>query len=140
MGFVFQDYALLPELNALENVALPMMMNGDSKKKANEMAMKALKRIGLEDKKNNLPSQLSGGQQQRVSIARAIAHNPRVLFADEPTANLDSENSKVVIEAFLDLFKGGQTIVMVTHEDEYARRAKRVLTLRDGQIVSDKKQ
>ncbi len=140
MGFVFQDYALLPELNALENVALPMMMNGDSKKQANEMAMKALKRIGLEDKKNNLPSQLSGGQQQRVSIARAIAHKPRVLFADEPTANLDSENSKVVMEAFLDLYKGGQTIVMVTHEDEYARQSKRIILLKDGQIVSDKKQ
>ncbi len=140
MGFVFQDYALLPELTALENVALPMFMQGLSRREANKLAIVALERIGLVEKKNNLPSQLSGGQQQRVSIARAIAHNPKVLFADEPTANLDSTNSSVVMEAFLDLHKSGQTIVMVTHEDEYARQAKRIITLRDGNIVSDQRQ
>ena len=139
MGYVFQDYALLPELTALENVALPMLMQGNSKKEAERKAALALERIGLQDKQKNLPSQLSGGQQQRVSIARAIAHNPRVLFADEPTANLDSENSRLVMQAFLDLHKSGQTIVMVTHEDEYARMAKRIVKLKDGVIVEDKR-
>lgn len=137
MGYVFQDYALLPELTALENVALPMLMQGDSKRMAEKKAIAALERVGLGDREKNLPSQLSGGQQQRVSIARAIAHHPRVLFADEPTANLDSANSRLVMQAFLDLHAEGQTIVMVTHEDEYARMAKRVITLRDGQMVED---
>lgn len=139
MGFVFQDYALLPELTARENVALPMLMQGMAKITALEKAEKALVRIGLEDKKYNLPSQLSGGQQQRVSIARAIAHDPHVLFADEPTANLDTANGKVVMDAFLGLYKGGQTIVMVTHEEEYAQHAHRVISLRDGEIVGDQR-
>jgi putative ABC transport system ATP-binding protein len=140
-GYVFQDYALLPELTAVENVSLPLLMQGLSKKEALERAAKTLQRIGLGDKLGNLPSQLSGGQQQRVSIARAMAHEPKVLFADEPTANLDSENAQVVLEAFLDLYhKERQTIVMVTHEEEYAKKAHRVITLRDGVIVSDKRQ
>jgi putative ABC transport system ATP-binding protein len=137
MGFVFQDYALLPELTALENVALPILMQGASKREAEAKAFTALTRVGLADRKNNLPSQLSGGQQQRVSIARAIAHDPRVLFADEPTANLDSASSKIVIESFLDLHKEGQTIIMVTHEMEYAELAKRVVELKDGVVVRD---
>lgn len=139
MGFVFQDYALLPELTSLENVALPMIMQGMSKLAAYKKALEALERIGLGDKKENLPSQLSGGQQQRVSIARAIGHHPHILFADEPTANLDTMNSHVVLDAFLKLHEEGQTIVMVTHENEYARRAKRVMTLKDGSIVSDER-
>lgn len=139
MGFVFQDYALLPELTALENVALPILMQGASKREAEAKAFNALTRVGLADRKNNLPSQLSGGQQQRVSIARAIAHDPRVLFADEPTANLDSASSKIVIESFLDLHKEGQTIIMVTHEMEYAELAKRVVELKDGVVVKDRK-
>lgn len=137
MGFVFQDYALLPELTALENVALPILMQGLPKKIALTKAAAALRRIGLQDKEINLPSQLSGGQQQRVSIARAIAHNPHVLFADEPTANLDSANGQIVIEAFQELNQSGQTIVMVTHEEEYARHTHRVISLRDGVVVSD---
>jgi putative ABC transport system ATP-binding protein len=139
MGYVFQDYALLPELNVTENVALPILMQGETKAVAFDKARKALGRVGLLDKERNLPSQLSGGQQQRVSIARAIAHNPHVLFADEPTANLDTVNGLLVMDAFEDLHASGQTIVMVTHEEEYARRARRVITLKDGAILSDKK-
>lgn len=138
MGFVFQDYALLPELTAIENVALPLLMQGYSKREAEEKARVALTKIGLADKEPNLPSQLSGGQQQRVSIARAIAHEPEVLFADEPTANLDSMNAEHVIEAFIDLHNQGQTIVMVTHEDQYAAKSKRIISMKDGVIVSDK--
>lgn len=98
---------------------------------------KALEKVGLLDRMNNLPSQLSGGQQQRVAIARAISHDPKIIFADEPTANLDSETSHQVMQVFLDLNKEGQTIVMVTHEDEYAKLAHRTISLADGKIVSD---
>jgi putative ABC transport system ATP-binding protein len=116
-------------------------MQGFSKEVALGKAKRALERIGLADRLHNLPSQLSGGQQQRVSIARAIAHEPRILFADEPTANLDSQNSRRVLEAFLDLHQNdGQTIVMVTHEEEYAKKAHRVITLKDGEVVSDTRQ
>jgi len=139
LGYVFQDYALLPELTALENVGLPMIMQGMTKKQAYEKAKKALARIGLAEKLQNLPSQLSGGQQQRVSIARAIAHDPHILFADEPTANLDSASSQMVMESFLELHKEGQTIIMVTHEEEYAKKAGRIIALKDGDIVRDEK-
>lgn len=139
LGYVFQDYALLPELSALENVALLMLMQGMSKEQAYKQASDALERVGIADKARNLPSQLSGGQQQRVSIARAIAHKPHILFADEPTANLDSENGRLVMQAFSDLHKQGQTILMITHEDEYASYAERVIALKDGIIVSDQK-
>jgi putative ABC transport system ATP-binding protein len=138
MGFVFQDYALLPELTAVENVALTLLMQGYSKQTAYRKAIEALKKLDLDDKQNNLPSQLSGGQQQRVSIARSIAHEPEVVFADEPTANLDSVNSLHVLEAFIELHKTGQTIVMVTHEKHYAEMAKRIISMEDGAIVSDK--
>lgn len=141
LGYVFQDYALLPELSAIENVALPMLMQGFPRKKALHNATKALERIGLGDKFRNLPSQLSGGQQQRVSIARAIAHSPKILFADEPTANLDSASARIVMDAFIDLHKNDQqTIVMVTHEEEYAKKARRVISLKDGEILSDEQQ
>src|SRR3989344_3497499 len=111
LGYVFQDYALLPELSALDNVALPMLMQGVAKSEAHDRALTALRRIGLDDKHKNLPSQLSGGQQQRVAIARAIAHNPHTLFADEPTANLDSANGRIVMDAFRNLHaRDGQTI------------------------------
>ncbi len=135
-GYVFQDYALLPELTALENVELPLLMENVKNKEANELATKALVMVGLGERLTNLPSQLSGGEQQRVSIARAIAHNPDILFADEPTANLDSESSKTVMNIFKELHKQGQTIIMVTHEEEYGRLADRIVRLDDGQIVN----
>ncbi|MEK7604326.1 MAG: ABC transporter ATP-binding protein [Patescibacteria group bacterium] len=138
-GYVFQDYALLPELTALENVALPLYMQGVSRVEAETKAQTALERVGLGTRLGNLPSQLSGGEQQRVSISRAIAHTPDVLFADEPTANLDRESSALVMDFFADLHKSGQTIIMVTHEEEYALFAERVVKLDDGQIVSDQK-
>ncbi|MCX6717712.1 MAG: ABC transporter ATP-binding protein [Candidatus Taylorbacteria bacterium] len=135
LGFVFQDYALIPELNSIENVMLPLLMQGVDKKEAEKRAVVALEKVGLGDKLINLPSQLSGGQQQRVSIARAIGHNPKIIFADEPTANLDTETAKTVLEVFQELSKEGQTIVMVTHEKEYALVAHRVITLADGVIT-----
>ena len=138
LGYIFQDYAILPSLTTLENTILPLLMQGFSSKVATAKAKKALDRVGLLDRMNNLPSQLSGGQQQRVSIARAIAHAPKVIFADEPTANLDSETSEQVIRTFIDLNKEGQTIVMVTHEPEYAKLAHRTITMADGVITSDK--
>lgn len=139
LGYVFQDYALLPELTALENVAIPLLMQGKSRKEAYEQATEALTAVGLENRLPNLPSMLSGGQQQRVSIARAIAHRPRILFADEPTANLDNESSLRVMDIFDELHKRGQTIIMVTHEEEYARRSEKIVKLDDGKIVSEHK-
>jgi putative ABC transport system ATP-binding protein len=137
LGYVFQDYALLPELSALENVLIPLLMQGVAPAEAEKEAVLSLERIGLGERLHHIPSELSGGQQQRVSIARAIAHKPKIIFADEPTANLDSESSKVVLNNFLALNKEGQTIVMVTHEPEYARLADRIITLADGVISSD---
>ena len=134
LGYVFQDYALVPELSAIENVAVPILMQGYKKMEGFEIAKKALERIGMGERLHNLPSQLSGGEQQRVSIARAIAHDPKIIFADEPTANLDSETAKTVLDAFLDLNRQGQTIVMVTHEPEYARLTHKVFKLNDGII------
>ena len=140
LGYVIQDYDLLPELTALENVILPILMQGVSQAEATPQGMKALERIGLGARMGNRPSQLSGGEQQRVSIARAIVHSPQVLFADEPTANLDSASGNLVMDAFADLHKkDGQTIIMITHEEEYAARAERIIFLKDGQIVSDEK-
>ncbi len=139
LGYIFQDYALIPELTAVENVMIPLMMQGLDAKEAETKATRSLERIGLGDRLGNLPSQLSGGQQQRVSIARAIAHEPKVIFADEPTANLDSETSKVVLQNFIELNKEGQTIIMVTHEPEFAEMTHRIITLSDGQIVGDTK-
>ncbi len=139
LGYVFQDYAIIPSLTALENVALPLLATGLPRPAAFGKAQVALEKIGLGHRLHNLPSQLSGGEQQRVSIARAIGHEPKIIFADEPTANLDSETSRVVLKAFLDLHREGQTIIMVTHEEEYATLAHRRLILSDGQIVEERK-
>lgn len=135
LGYVFQDYALLPDLTSTENVVLPLLMQEIPKNEAYRIAESALSRVGLSNKFNNLPGKLSGGEQQRVSIARAIAHEPSILFADEPTANLDNESSLMIIEIFKELHKNGQTIVMVTHEEEYAKVADRIIYLSDGLIV-----
>lgn len=137
-GYVFQDYALLPELTALENVVLPLLMERMDPREARKKAETALVRVGLGHRLHNLPGQLSGGEQQRVSIARAIAERPAILFADEPTANLDRESSAVIMSLFEELHREGQTIVMVTHEDEYAALAERIIYLDDGKIVSEK--
>lgn len=138
-GYVFQDYALLPELNALENVALPLMMQAKGKARAYKEAEKALRKVGLGHRLGNLPSQLSGGEQQRVSIARSIAHVPEVLFADEPTANLDNESSKTVLALFKALHADGQTLIMVTHEETFAEEAERIVFIDDGQVVRERK-
>lgn len=137
LGYVFQDYALVPELTALENTVIPLLMQGLEKKEAYNKAKNALDRIGLGKRLDNLPNQLSGGEQQRVSIARAIAHDPKIIFADEPTANLDSETADVVIKTFLELNSQGQTIIMVTHEPEYAVLTKRAIKIGDGKILED---
>lgn len=139
LGYIFQDYALLPELTATENVILPLLMLGQDKSEAIKSAQKTLTKLGLGDRVDNLPSQLSGGEQQRVSIARSIAQNPKILFADEPTANLDTTTSQEVLDILTELNDAGQTIVMITHEIEYADLAKRKITLSDGKIISDKK-
>lgn len=126
LGYVFQDYALLPELTASENVYISLMMQGKSKAEYESAAAKILEAVGLGDRLSQLPAKMSGGQQQRVSIARALAHNPVILFADEPCANLDSKNSKEVLDLFKKFNKElGQTIVMVTHEDWHAEYTDR---------------
>ena len=137
LGYVFQDYALIPELTAAENVMIPLLMKGFSKVEARAISAKMLERIGLSHRMDNKPSALSGGEQQRVSIARATAHDPKILFADEPTANLDTASGQSIIELFKDLHKKGQTIVMVTHEEEYAKYCDRIVYLEDGKITRE---
>lgn len=136
LGYVFQDYALIPDLSALENVALPLLMLNYPKKKAYEIALEALSKVGLVNQLHHLPSQLSGGEQQRASIARAISHKPEILFADEPTANLDNESSKNIMEIFLSLHNEGQTIIMVTHEEPYGKMTEKIIRLDDGKIIN----
>ena len=137
LGYIFQDYAILPMLTAKENVMLPLLMQGVKENIAQEKAKEALLKVDLQDRIDHLPSQLSGGQQQRVSIARAIVHNPKILFADEPTANLDTESSETILKIFLNLHKQGQTIIMATHEMDYAKLAQRNIELRNGIIIRD---
>ena len=136
-GYVFQDYALLPELTTLENVALPLLMQNMDKKTAYEKAKVSLTKVRLDHRLKNLPSQLSGGEQQKVSIARAIANQPKILFADEPTANLDNESSTIVMDIFNQLHNEGQTIVMVTHEEQYAKMTEKIVKIDDGKVVSE---
>ena len=140
IGFVFQNFNLLPRVSALDNVALPLAYARVPRKERLRRAQEALERVGLAEKLRNTPSQLSGGQQQRVAIARALVTRPQVLFADEPTGNLDSATSVAVIALLQALWQSGQTIVMVTHEPDIAAHAARVITLRDGQVLSDVRQ
>jgi putative ABC transport system ATP-binding protein len=140
LGYVFQDYALVPDLSARENVMMPLLMRGELWEAASAKADKAIDDVGLKGKYPNLPAELSGGEQQRIAIARAIASAPKIIFADEPTANLDTVSSKQVIELISNLNQTtGQTIVMVTHEREYALGANRILHMEDGVIVLEEK-
>lgn len=136
LGYIFQDYALVPSLTAEENVAFPIMMLGNSFSDARKIAQNSLASVGLEHRFHNLPSQLSGGEQQRVSIARAIAHKPQLIFADEPTANLDSKNAKNILDIFKELHKNGLTIIMITHEKGFTRGATMVLEMLDGKLIN----
>jgi len=131
MGFVFQFFSLLMELNSLENVALPMIMDERKYDRADSL----LELVGIADRADHYPSELSGGQQQRVAIARALANEPVILLADEPTANLDTESSNQIVELFRELNKKGQTIVMVTHELELGEKADRIIRIKDGKVV-----
>lgn len=137
LGFIFQQYNLLPKLSVLENVKLPLLYRGLSEHNQNVRALEALEIVGLVSKKSNLPSQLSGGQQQRVSIARALAGNPSVILADEPTGALDSKTSAEVIEFLNELNRAGNTIVLITHDNMIASKTQRVIRIHDGKIIYD---
>jgi putative ABC transport system ATP-binding protein len=140
IGFVFQNFNLLSRTSALENVELPLVYAGLSRRERERRAKEALTRVGLADRMRHHPAQLSGGQQQRVALARAVVNRPRLLFADEPTGNLDTRTSESIMELFQELSRDGLTIVFVTHEPDVARYASRVVAMRDGKIVSDSPQ
>lgn len=135
VGFIFQQYNLLPKLSVLGNVELPLLYGGLSKSERVEQATKVITKVGLADKINNLPSQLSGGQQQRVSVARALAGNPSVILADEPTGALDSKTGKEVLDLLTKLHSEGNTVVLITHDNEIAGQAQRIIRLEDGHII-----
>lgn len=139
LGYVFQDYALVPDLNARENIMMPLLMKGMHWDLAKVKADEALNSVDMPGKYENLPGELSGGEQQRVAVARAIAGNPKILFADEPTANLDSVSGSQIIDLLGTLHRNGQTIVMVTHEKEYTRDCERVVEMEDGKITKETK-
>lgn len=137
IGFVFQQFNLLPRMSALENVALPLVYAGIGKKQRLEMAMEVVKKVGLEERSHHKPNELSGGQCQRVAIARALVNNPSIILADEPTGNLDTKTSVEIMEMFNKIHDGGNTVVLVTHEEDIANYARRVIRLRDGIIETD---
>lgn len=139
IGFVFQQFNLLPRLTALENVALPLVYAGISKKLRNEKALHVLDMVNLSDRSHHRPNELSGGQSQRVAIARALVNDPAIILADEPTGNLDSKTSYEIMDIFGDIHNRGNTVVLVTHEEDIANHALRIIRLRDGVIESDKR-
>ncbi len=139
IGFVFQQFNLLPRLTALENVALPLVYSGVSKKNRQERATEVLRKVGLEDRMTHKPNELSGGQCQRVAIARALINQPSIILADEPTGNLDSKTSHEIMEMLSQIHHEGNTVILVTHEEDIAGFARRVVRLKDGLIESDQK-
>lgn len=139
IGFVFQTFNLLPRTTALDNVALPMIYAGFSKSERKIRAEEVLNQVGLADRMDHQPNQLSGGQRQRVAVARALVNNPSIILADEPTGNLDSKTSEEIMKLFGDIHKQGNTVILVTHEEEIASYAHRIIRLRDGLIESDTK-
>ena len=137
LGFIFQQYNLIPKLNVLENVELPLLYAGVSERERRERALRSLERVGLADKYKNRPNQLSGGQQQRVSIARALAGDPSVILADEPTGALDSRTGREVLHFLKQLHEEGNTVVLITHDNSIAVKAERIVRLQDGKIIYD---
>ncbi|WP_417366298.1 ABC transporter ATP-binding protein [Flavobacterium beibuense] len=137
IGFVFQTFNLLPRTTALDNVALPMVYAGYKKPERNERASQVLTQVGLEDRMDHKPNQLSGGQRQRVAVARALVNHPSIILADEPTGNLDSKTSVEIMKLFNEIHANGNTVILVTHEEDIAAYAHRVIRLRDGVIESD---
>ena len=137
IGFVFQTFNLLPRINALQNVELPLIYSGMSKAEREEVAEEALINVGLGDRMLHKPNELSGGQRQRVAVARALVNNPSIILADEPTGNLDTKTSYEIMDLLDELWTKGNTIILVTHEDEIAQRANRIIRLRDGLIEED---
>jgi putative ABC transport system ATP-binding protein len=140
IGFVFQQFNLLPRLTALENVALPLVYAGVPKRVRLERAMGVLEKVSLTDRSHHKPNELSGGQCQRVAIARALVNNPSLILADEPTGNLDSKTSEEIMEIFTHIQSAGNTVVLVTHEEDIANYAHRVVRLRDGVVETDRRQ
>jgi len=138
IGFVFQTFNLIPTLNALENVMLPMLFQGVSREIRTERAKELLKKVGLKERMYHLPSELSGGQRQRVAIARALSNDPEVILADEPTGNLDSKTGKEILDMFIKLNKEGKTIIVVTHDSDIAKHARKVLKMKDGKLDGGK--
>jgi putative ABC transport system ATP-binding protein len=139
IGFVFQTFNLLPRTTALENVALPMIYAGASKSERTERAKQVLTDVGLADRMDHKPNQLSGGQRQRVAVGRALVNHPSIILADEPTGNLDSKTSDEIMNLFNEIHKAGNTVILVTHEEEIAENAHRIIRLRDGVVESDTK-
>ncbi len=139
IGFVFQQFNLLPRLTAAENVALPLIYNGTSRKERTELALEMLDKVGLSDRSHHKPNELSGGQNQRVAIARALVNNPSIILADEPTGNLDSKTSIEIMEIFDKIHRDGNTLILVTHEEDIAAHGQRIIRLKDGVIESDHK-
>jgi len=137
IGFIFQGFNLIPNLTALENVELPLIYRGVGKSKRRELSEIALAKVGLEHRMDHKPAEMSGGQQQRVAIARAIAQAPPIILADEPTGNLDSHSTKEILEILKELHRDGRTVILITHDNEIAAQAARVIKIRDGRIESD---